>query len=58
MNRGCDVVGQNAALIELDLFDVVARGFAVDGELAADYLHDLGMAALGKLVGRFAHVKA
>lgn len=58
MNRGCDVIGQDAALIELDLFDVVTRGFTVDRELATDYLHDLGMATLGELVGCFAHVKA
>lgn len=58
MSRKHDVAGWRAALIELDLFDIVARGFTVDRKLAADYLHNLGVATFGELVGCFAHVKA
>ena len=41
-------------LDELDLFDVLARGLAIQRELAADNLDDLGVAALGELLGGLA----
>lgn len=41
-------------LDELDLLDVLARGFAIQRELAADDLDDLGVAALGELLGGLA----
>lgn len=41
-------------LDELDLLDVLARGLAIQRELAADDLDDLGVAALGELFGGFA----
>lgn len=36
-------------LDELNLLDVLARGLAIQRELAADNLDDLGMAAIGEL---------
>ena len=41
-------------LDELNLLDVLARGLAIQRELAADNLDDLGMAAIGKLFGGLA----
>lgn len=41
-------------LDELDLLDILARGLAIQRELAADDLDDLGVAALGELFGGFA----
>lgn len=45
-------------LDELNLLDVLARGLAIQRELAADNLDDLGMAALGELFGGLAGGKA
>lgn len=45
-------------LDELNLLDVLARGLAIQRELAADNLDDLGMAAIGELFGGFAGGKA
>lgn len=45
-------------LDELNLLDVLARGLAIQRELAADNLDDLGMAAIGKLFGGLAGGKA
>lgn len=45
-------------LDELDLLDVLARGLAIQRELAADNLDDLGMAAIGELLGGLAGGKA
>lgn len=45
-------------LDELDLLDILARGLAIQRELAADDLDDLGVAALGKLLGSLAGRKA
>lgn len=45
-------------LDELDLLDVLARGLAIQRELAADNLDDLGVAALGELLGGLAGRKA
>lgn len=41
-------------LDELDLLDVLARGLAIQRELAADDLDDLGVAALSELFGGLA----
>jgi len=41
-------------LDELDLLDVLARGLAIQRELAADDLDDLGVATLGELFGGLA----
>lgn len=45
-------------LDELNLLDVLARGLAIQRELAADNLDDLGMAAIGELFGGLAGGKA
>ena len=45
-------------LDELNLLDVLARGLAIQRELAADNLDDLGMAAVGELFGGLAGGKA
>ena len=45
-------------LDELNLLDVLARGLAIQRELAADDLDDLGMAAIGELFGGLAGRKA
>lgn len=45
-------------LDELDLLDVLARGLAIQRELAADDLDDFGVAALGKLFSGIAGGKA
>ena len=45
-------------LDELNLLDVLARGLAIQRELAADDLNDLGMAAIGELFGGLAGRKA
>lgn len=45
-------------LDELDLLDILARGLAIQRELAADDLDDLGVAALGELLGGLAGRKA
>ena len=45
-------------LDELDLLDVLARGLAIQRELAADNLDDLGVGALGELLGGLAGGKA
>ena len=45
-------------LDELDLLDVLARGLAIQRELAADNLDDLGVGALGELLGGLAGRKA
>ncbi len=45
-------------LDELDLLDILARGLAIQRELAADNLDDLGVAALGELLGGLAGRKA
>lgn len=45
-------------LDELDLLDVLARGLAIQRELAADNLDDLGVGALGELLGCLADGKA
>lgn len=41
-------------LDELDLLDVLARGLAIQRELAADDLDDLGVATLSELFGGLA----
>ena len=41
-------------LDELDLLDVLARGLAIQRELAADDLDDLGVASLGEFFGGLA----
>lgn len=43
---------------ELNLLDVLARGLAIQRELAADNLDDLGMAAIGEFFGGLAGGKA
>ena len=45
-------------LDELDLLDILARGLAIQRELAADNLDDLGVAALSEFFGGFAGGKA
>ena len=45
-------------LDELDLLDVLARGLAIQRELATDDLDDLGVGALGELLGGLAGRKA
>lgn len=45
-------------LDELNLLDILARGLAIQRELAADSLDDLGMAAIGELFGGLAGGKA
>ena len=45
-------------LDELNLLDVLAGGLAIQRELAADNLDDLGMAAIGELFGSLAGGKA
>ena len=45
-------------LDELNLLDILARGLAIQRELAADNLDDLGMAAIGELFGGLAGGKA
>lgn len=45
-------------LDELNLLDILARGLAIQRELAADNLDDLGMAAIGKVFGGLAGGKA
>ena len=45
-------------LDELNLLDVLARGLAIQRELATDDLNDLGMAAIGELFGGLAGRKA
>lgn len=45
-------------LDELDLLDVLARGLAIQRELATDDLDDLGVATLSELFGGFAGGKA
>lgn len=47
-----------SVLDELDLLDILARGLAIQRELAADNLDDLGMAAIGEFFGGFAGRKA
>lgn len=41
-------------LDELDLLDILTRGLAIQRELAADDLDDLGVAALGEVLGGLA----
>ena len=45
-------------LDELNLLDVLARGLAIQRELAADDLDDLGVAAIGEIFGGLAGRKA
>ena len=53
------LLGLNSRFLdELDLLDVLARGLAIQRELAADNLDDLGMAAIGELLGGLAGRKA
>ena len=40
-----------SVLDELDLLDILARGLAIQRELAADNLNDVGVAALSELLG-------
>lgn len=47
-----------SVLDELDLLDILARGLAIQRELAADDLDDLGVATLGELLGGLAGGKA
>ena len=47
-----------SVLDELDLLDILARGLAIQRELAADNLNDVGVAALGELLGGLAGRKA
>ena len=47
-----------SVLDELDLLDILARGLAIQRELAADNLNDVGVATLGELLGGLAGGKA
>ena len=47
-----------SVLDELDLLDILARGLAIQRELASDNLNDVGVAALGELLGGLAGRKA
>lgn len=54
-----DLLGMTQSVLdELDLLDILARGLAIQRELAADNLNDVGMAALGELIGGLAGRKA
>lgn len=47
-----------SVLDELDFLDILARGLAIQRELAADNLNDVGVAALSELLGGLAGRKA